>query len=319
MADHRPARRSVPAALVLAAFCSLSLAVPAARAADLVDLGPHGEFFHDPDSGLYWFDPAVFAGQSRASAGLIDAYCAGWSWATSAQVDGLLGRTSPVGTPLADVMGPGQVPIGGVRWLGFYAEPDPDGWLAQTTNDPAYDTITDTGSQSGAAALNPGAWFVATTDPVAAPRLENLGTGGEYCLDQATGLYWYDPEHFVGFSRAEGADWLAAHPSWRWATAAEVFGLLCRLTAGDVPLVEVLGEPQYWAGDQPRWIGYYAQETEPDGVLLQCGYGPPFELATSGSTQANVAGWNPGAWLVTEDDPTPVEPRSWSGVKRLFD
>lgn len=182
-----------------------------ARAADLADLGPNGEFFHDPDAGLYWLD------------------------------------------------------IAGYRWLGFYAEPDPDGWLVQTTNGPSYDTITATSSQSGAASLNTGGWFVSTVDPVAAPRLEDAGDDGEFLVDHATGLFWRDPEHFVGLTRGEVETWLAGHPGWRWATAAEFYRLGCRLTVGDVQLEAVLG-----------------------------------------------------AWVVTEDDPTPTEAASWSGVKRSF-
>jgi hypothetical protein len=192
-------------------------------------------------------------------------------------------------------------------------------WLVQTTNDPAYDTVTETGSQGGAASLNTGAWFVSTIDPVTAPRLEDCGDAGEFFLDHATQLYWRDPERFVGLTRIEVEAWLADHPLWRWATAAEVFGLACRLTVGDVPLTAVLGEPQFWAtGAQPRWIGYYDQAAEPDGVVLQATYGPPFVMATFVGTQGGAAAWNPGAWVVTSSDPTPTAPTSWSGVKRHF-
>lgn len=315
MADRRSCHLLSTMLILALLLCS-----GAASAADLQNHGPGGEYFHDPDSGLTWFDPAAFVGLTRAAAEYIDLYSPNWSWAASAQIDGLLGRTSPAGTPLIDVMGPHQVSIGGYRWVGFYAESIPDGWLVQTTNSPDFDTITDTSFQSNAASLNPGAWFVSTSDPVAAPRLEDLGDLGEYFLDHATELYWYDPEHFVGMSREEVATWLLANPQWRWATMAEVFGLLCRHTVGDVPLEEVLGARQYTAGsDQPRWLGYYAQDTAPDGLLLQCGYGPPFTIATLGSTQANAAAWNPGAWLVSELDPTPVAARTWSEVKKLFD
>jgi hypothetical protein len=300
---------------ILAAAC---LGLPG-RAADLADHGPHGEFFHDAASGLYWLDPAVLVGNARATVALLADHCPGWSLATSIQIDGLLGRTGPAGEPLTAVLGPHQIDISGYRWLGFYAEPDPDGWLVQTTNGPAYDTVTETGSQGGAASLNTGAWFVSTIDPVTAPRLEDCGDAGEFFLDHATQLYWRDPERFVGLTRIEVEAWLADHPLWRWATAAEVFGLACRLTVGDVPLTAVLGEPQFWAtGAQPRWIGYYDQAAEPDGVVLQATYGPPFVMATFVGTQGGAAAWNPGAWVVTSSDPTPTAPTSWSGVKRHF-
>lgn len=308
-------RRSPVPLVILAALC-LGLS---ARAADLADHGPNGEFFHDPDSGLYWLDPAYLEGHGRAAIVLLAEHHPDWALAGSAQIDGLLGRSGPTGQPLIAVLGSHQIDIAGYRWLGFYAEADPDGWLIQTTNGPTYDTITETGAQGGAASLNTGGWLVSTVDPVAAPRLENAGDDGEFFLDHATGLFWCDPERFVGMTRGEVETWLAGHPGWRWATAAEVYRLGCRLTVGNVELEAVLGAPQFWATDnRPRWLGYYAQESQPDGILLQCGYGPPHILATQIGTQGSVAAWNPGAWVVTEDDPTPTEGASWSGVKRSF-
>ncbi len=307
---------------VFAALCCglAVLAATTAAAADLRDHGPNGEFFFDPSSGRYWFDPAAFVGLTRGAAAYIDAYHPDWSWATSAQIDSLLGRTSPSGSSLLEVMGPDQVPISGYRWVGYYAETTPNGWLVQTTNGPAYDTITATSGQANADPLNPGAWFVSRVDPVTAPRLENVGDDGEFFYDHATELFWHDPARFVGLTRDDVEDWLAEHPEWRWASAAEVFGLLCRLTAGDVPLEDILGARQYTSGaDQPRWIGYYEQASAPDGLLLQCGYGPPYVIATLGSTQTNVATWNPGAWVVAETNPTRAVARTWNGVKRVFE
>ncbi|MDY0110941.1 MAG: hypothetical protein RBT60_13520 [Candidatus Krumholzibacteria bacterium] len=316
MADRRPYRRLIQALLALTALCCGA----AALAAHLENLGPGGEFFYDPDTGLYWIDPAAFVGTTRVSADYVDVYAPDWSWATSAQIDGLLGRTSQPGTPLIEVMGPQQLLIGGYRWLGFHAEIIPDGWLAQTINSPDYDTITDTGLQNGAGSLNPGAWFVSTINPLTATRLENIGESGEYFVDHTTSFYWYDPAYFVGMTREDVETWLAAHPDWRWATLPEVIGLLCRLTVGDLPLEDVIGPRQYTAGsNQPRWIGYYAKPTQPDGILIQGGYGPPFHMATLGSTQSNASAWNPGAWIVSKYDPTPVEVRTWSNVKKLFE
>ena len=123
----------------------------------------------------------------------------------------------------------------------------------------------------------------------------------------------------MGQTRDQVVDWLAAHAAWRWATAAEVYALLGKMSADDGLLTAVLGAARFTIGNGgPRWIGYYAQATAPDGLLLESGFAPSFHLLTAGGTQGGVAGWDPGAWVVSDVNPTPVATTTWGAVKAGF-
>ena len=88
---------------------------------------------------------------------------------------------------------------------------------------------------------------------------------------------------------------------------------------GDVPLTEVLGPFQFAAGyGEGRWIGYY-EAIEPNGMLVQNGYLAATPFLTTAGTQGGVESWNPGAWIVSDDNPTPVSERSLGDVKAMFD
>lgn len=311
---------------ILQRLCVLALILlaspPRAQTTDLANHGAQSEYFYDAQTGLYWFDPAVFATQPRVIIDLLPQHSAVWDWATSAQIDALVGRTTPAGLTLEAVIGLRQFTIGngGPRWIGFHAGTgEPNGWLIQSEDEPDFRTVSASGPQSSAETWNAGAWLVATSDPVAAPRLVNLGIAGEEFHDLGTDLYWRDPAVFVGQTRDQIVDWLTAHPKWRWATAAEVYTLLGKMSADDGLLTAVLGAPQFTVGaGGPRWVGYYAQSTQPDGILLQSDIDPTFHLLTAAGTQAGVASWNPGAWVVSDVDPTPVDAMTWGAVKREF-
>lgn len=309
-----------PRALVLVIAVLAALAA-GATAAELSDRGPYGEFFFDPATGLTWCDPDVLTGTDRTTLDVfITRNSTGWAWATSAQIDALLGGTAPAGSDLVDVMGAPQfiVGAGGPRWIGYYAATIPDGWLIQSDTEP-YDVLTQSGSQSGVEIWGPGGWFVNVADPTTLPRLADQGANRQLFHDGGSGLYWCDPALFVGLSRDQVTDWLAANPGWRWAAAAEVAALVGRLSVGDVSLVEILGAPQFWAGaGEPRWIGYYEQAAQPDGLLLEANIEPYFHIVTNYGTQSSAAGWNPGAWVVTEGAPTAAAEASWGEVKRIY-
>lgn len=308
-------RHAVLALLILAC-------VPRPATAVVTDHSSYGEYFYDVETGLYWFDPGVFAGQPRATIDLLPQHSTVWNWATSAQVDALVGKTAPEGIALEAVLGPRQFTVGngGPRWIGYHAGTGaPNGWLVESTDEPNFHTITESGSQNGAENWNAGAWLVAVTDPVLAPRLQNLGGAGEYFRDIGTGLYWCDPATFVGQTREQVADWLLANPDWRWATAAEVFALLGKASVGNGMLTDVLGAAQFTVGNGgSRWIGYYDQTTQPDGLLVESTIAPAFHIVTLGGTQTGVASWNPGAWVVSAVDPTPVESATWGTVKASY-
>lgn len=171
----------------------LLLVLPAATtisAGELTDHGPGGVAFHDHQAALFWLDPAVFLDAGRETVDRFVTHGDTWRWATSAEIDGLIGATSPEGSDLESVLGPRQSTVGsnGPRWLGFHAAAAPDGYLAQSHILP-HSTLDETGFQNGAASLTHGAWLVATTDPVGQPRLDHLGAATvAYFHDQATGL-----------------------------------------------------------------------------------------------------------------------------------
>ncbi len=308
--------RSLALVVAVVAVCA-----GGASSAELSNRGPYGEFFFDPATGLTWCDPDVLTDADRATLDVfITRNSTGWAWATSAQIDALLGSTAPAGLDLVDVMGAPQflVGAGGPRWIGYHADTVPDGWLIQSDTEP-YDVLTQSGSQSGVESWGPGGWFVNAGDPTAMPRLEDAGGLGHLFLDQGTGLSWCDPALFVGFTRDQVVDWLADNAGWRWATAAEVAALVGRLSAGDVSLVGILGAPQFLAGaGEPRWIGYYEQAVQPDGLLLEANIEPYFHIVTNYGTQSSAASWNPGAWVVTEGTPTAAVDASWGEVKRIY-
>ncbi|MBE0567895.1 MAG: hypothetical protein IH621_18215 [Krumholzibacteria bacterium] len=294
-----------------------------AEAGELANRGIYNEFFFDPATGLTWCDPDLLVGADRIELdGFVTRNSVGWVWATGAQVDALVGSTSQLGYDLEGIMGPAQayVGAGAPRWVGYHAGTSPDGWLVQADDEP-FVVLTQSGSQGGAAAWDPGGWLVNPADPAALPRLENRGLQLQFFHDQGTGLNWCDPELFVGLTRAEVADWLAAHTNWRWATAAEVAALVGRMAEDYQDLVQILGEPQFRAGEyglEPRWIGYYAQADEPDGLLLESNLVGYNHIVTTFGTQTGAAAWQPGAWVVTEGEPTRTERKTWGSVKGSY-
>jgi hypothetical protein len=306
--------------LLLIVLTLLTLA-STATAGLLDDLGDGGEYFHDDATGLFWFDPAVFLGWTRSDVETFSDLSSVWSLATGAQVDALVGSGVPWTFTLEEVMGPRQDTItgGGPRWVGFCAETSPDGWLLQSDTEP-YDSITGSSSQGSTESFEHGAWMVAAVDPRTAPRLDHLGdTLIPYFHDQATGLYWVHPCSFVGMDRPAIVTWLADHSEWRWAERTEIESLVGKLGVGISDMVDILGEPQFTAtGGVPRWIGYYAQETEPDGMAVQAGQGSLLNFLTWAGTQSSVENWDPGAWIVSDVNPTPIESRSFGEIKRLF-
>lgn len=155
----------------------LLMASPAAAA--LIDHGAAGQYFHDTATGLYWYDPAQWVGETRAQMDAFVTASPHWRWASSAEIDALDGQSSLGGVPLESVMGARQYTLngGGPRWLGYYAEVAPhDGWLVQAGGPP--DTINDTGFQIDAASYpgitGVGGWMVTRVDPVPEPQTLSL-------------------------------------------------------------------------------------------------------------------------------------------------
>lgn len=150
-------------------------------------------------------------------------------------------------------------------------------------------------------------------------ELRDWGGEGEYFHDTDTGLYWWDPAEFVGWSYSEINAFITANPTWKWATSDEIDALVGKSSEGGVPLTEVMGPHQFQTGffvdgtwyHGSRWIGYYENTpANPDGWLLQTflDEGPPVvnDLSMLGDSgfQNNVDNWTHGAWINRAVDPT---------------
>jgi|SRR5690606_18683075 hypothetical protein len=146
---------------------------------------------------------------------------------------------------------------------------------------------------------------------LAAPATAALidhGSAGEYFHDASTGLYWYDPAHFVGYTRAEMDAFVAASPIWMWATSDQIDALAGQATAGGEDLEQVLGARQYTlAAGGPRWLGYYASPGPPDGWIVQANELP--HVVSGTGFQNDVASVpdivGVGGWMVSRVDPVP--------------
>ncbi len=304
------------------ALLAAAALAPPAGAAELVNHGAHGEFFRDAATGLIWFDPDLLVGASRDDVdAFVQANVCGWTWASSVHVDALVGRTSPAGQSLEDVMGPRQFTVGagGPRWIGWYSGLSPDGWLVESDAAPDFATLTASGFQNGVAAWNPGGWVLTAADPVTQPRLVDRGDAGQYFRDEGSSLYWCDPAQFMGQTREQVADWLSAHPRWRWATFDDLATLVGRMSAGDAHLQEVLGPA--WipdGGGDPYWEGWYAESTEPAAAWVGANIRPWYHIVTSLGAESSAEAGTIGAWVVSEWDPTATATASWGQVKRDY-
>ncbi len=262
----------------------------------------------------------------RSTPDTFASYAQNWNWATSAQIDALLGKSSEGGINLDQVLGErfSTIGQGGPRWLGYHSlETQPDGWIVQSNNTPGFDEVTFTGFQNGAAAMTPGAWLISAADPVAQDRLWNAGPAGEYFYDATTDLYWQDPENFAEQSRAEIQSWLDINPDWRWAAQAEVYALQGIHSYDDVPLEEIMGTAQYGGAGGKRWIGFYDQLGQPDGLILGTFSIVNNALVVQAGTQGGAEGWGAGAWILTESRPTAVPSDNlgdadWGALKVLY-
>ncbi len=306
---------------LVSAFVLLVLLTGAAPVgAELQNHGPSGEYFHDTATGLYWFDSSHFNNQVHVTLDLLADHSTVWSWATSAEVDALLSQTAEAGSSLEDVMGLrlSTIGTGGPRWVGYYFDSGIDGWIVQSDDTPDFVTVTATGAQGNAAAFGAGAWFVAAVDPMTSTIV--LENDGIYFHDLSTDLYWYDPSEFFGFTRSDVEGWLVSNTGWRWATEADVFGMLGMRSVSGAPLDEIIGmESSYIANGGPRWVGYFDQDGIVNGLILQSDIGGDFNILNTGSTQANAGAFNPGAWLVSDIDPTTTRDASWGEVKRDYE
>lgn len=148
--------------------------------AQLEDFGPNGEYFRDTSTGLYWVDPDTFTGQSRA---MIDAWVIAnpaWRWATTTEVQALVGKSSTNGADLETIMGRRQFTLTGgrSRWVGYCGTGvgPLDGWLVQAFS--SVNTLDAGGQQLGVATWNPGGWVVTTAPPPVGPTLTITQPGG---------------------------------------------------------------------------------------------------------------------------------------------
>ncbi len=156
--------------------------------------------------------------------------------------------------------------------------------------------------------------------------LIDLGASGEYFRDTNSGLFWWDPANFVGQTKAQIDTFVSSNPNWKYASAAEIDGLLGQSSVGGIPLTDVMGAPQFITfdindGNGARWVGYFDETTadpglpgDPDGWNVQTVLGGGLnDLTTIGDTgfQNDVANWDPGAWINSRINPVPVPAAVW--------
>jgi len=308
---------------LLRILCAAALlgCLVAPAGAVLQNLGAHDEYFHDTDTGLYWLDPILFHQHARVTMNEFATHAPHWNWAVTAQVSALFGRSSEGGVPLEDVIGErfSIIANGGPRWVGFHSlETQPDGWLIESDNDPDFDTVTASSYQSNAAAFDAGAWLTSTIDPTNRARLWDAGSSWELFFEGGTGFYWQDPTNFAGQTRAEVQGWLDTHPDWRWASQDEVYALMGVHGHEDRDLSEIMGEQQETPTGGKRWVGFYDHEEQPDGLLLGSLDSIDNGMLLFASTQYLAETHNAGAWILTETNPTAVQPADWGAVKSIY-
>jgi hypothetical protein len=175
---------------ILGILCAISwlaaILLPGSADAVLRNHGPAGEYFYDTETALYWCDPEQFVGWSRPEIDALVTSSPIWNWAQSSLIEGLNGQSSEGGAHLEEVMGPRQFTLGdgGPRWIGFYVQvSQPNGWIAQSYQDPGWNTITDTGWQHQVENWTHGAWLVSTVDP-------NVIRNEQVTWGKIKSLYW---------------------------------------------------------------------------------------------------------------------------------
>ena len=58
-------------------------------------------YFLDSDTAMYWYDPGVWVAQGRLTADRYQSSSSIWRWATSAEVDGLTGKSTTGASDIA--------------------------------------------------------------------------------------------------------------------------------------------------------------------------------------------------------------------------
>ena len=155
-------------------------------------------------------------------------------------------------------------------------------------------------------------------------ELRDWGPDGQYFYDTDTGLYWWDPAEFVGWSYSDINAFVTASAIWKRASSDEIDALVGKSSEEGVPLTEVMDPYQFQTGALVdgiwyygfRWIGYFENSpNQPDGRLVQTffDHSPPVinDLSTLGDSrhQMYVGNWTHGAWI--NSTVTPCEDFVW--------
>ncbi|GEM_PF-3086163 len=143
-------------------------------------------------------------------------------------------------------------------------------------------------------------------------ELVDYGLDGEMFHDTITGLYWYDPGEFLGWSREEIDLFLADNPEWKLASQLEIVSLYLNYTyiSGSQPgssMVAYLGEPTYITSTHIYWRGYYLNTPYSypssnaylnENLWCEGGFS-----GVSTSARLPIDGQLIGAWINTDIDP----------------
>lgn len=152
--------------------------------------------------------------------------------------------------------------------------------------------------------------------------LIDTGTNGELFFDDISGLYWYDPMTFAGWTGGELDEFLSGNAAWKKAGLSQISSLVSSLSEIDnneTALAGIMGTPTCILSDMlSSWVGIIDPQNAfaAAGIFLDSvstGNNLSMELYSTLEDASAAAGSNGGqaifgtvlfgAWLYTESDP----------------
>ena len=145
------------------------------------------------------------------------------------------------------------------------------------------------------------------------------GENREFFHDESTGLYWYDPGTFAGWSPDQIDTFIKNNPWWHWACQEQISDLYAALSVEDSRFQpDILGRQTYSTGSSTYWAGFMS----PDDPFVAVEFGwtgltvndtVSLQFYTTLKDDPDDENDNPipvisgtvlhGAWLYSVDDP----------------
>jgi len=142
--------------------------------------------------------------------------------------------------------------------------------------------------------------------------LFDCGAHGELFYDNQTGLYWYDPGTFTGWSIDKIDTFVLNHLLWNWAGSSQMLNLFGTISeSSPASLADVLGSASYADDSFYYWRGFI--DPESTYAVVKIGGDPgSTDIQLYTSLEDDSAGQDApvitgtilcGAWLYSENDP----------------